>query len=71
MYKITFCRTGRFYTVNKKGSFTKEFNTLDEIVKFYIKSNNNLYTPNILKELTKKELSILSKKLDSQLMLVK
>ena len=36
MYKITFCRTSRFYINNKKGSFIKEFKTLDEIVKLSI-----------------------------------
>lgn len=71
MYKITFCRTSRFYTNNKKGSFIKEFKTLDEIVKFYLKSNNSLYCPKIKEELTKRELMIILRKLDSQLMLAK
>ena len=71
MYEITFCRTSKYYNPNKKGCFKKEFNTLDEIIKFYLKSNNKLYCPKIRDELTKKELWIVLKKLDSQLMLSK
>ncbi len=69
MYKITFCRTSRFRTNNKKGNFIKEFKTLDEIVKFYLKSNNNLWCPKIKEELTKREFFILCNKLNSQLLL--
>lgn len=71
MYKITFCRTSRFYINNKKGSFIKEFKTLDEIVKFYLKSNNKLWCPIIKEELTKREFFILCNKLNSQLLLNK
>lgn len=69
MYKITFCRTSRFYIKNKKGSFIKEFKTLDEIVKFYLKCNNKLWCPKIKEELTKREFFILFNKLNSQLLL--
>ena len=71
MYNITFYRISRFKTINKKGSFIKEFETLDEIVKFYLKDNNKLCCPKIKEELTKRELSIFLKKLNSQLMLVR
>ena len=71
MYEITFCRTGKYYAPNKKGCFKKEFNTIDEIVKFYLKSNHKVYAPNIFKELSKRELHILGKKLDSRLMISK
>ena len=71
MYNITFCRTSRFYNNNNKGSFIKEFKTLDEIVKFYLKANNKLYCPKIKEELTKRELMLILKKLDSQLMLAR
>ena len=65
MYNVTF---GRY---RKKGSFKKEFKTLDEIVKFYLKANNKLYCPKIKEELTKRELMIFLRKLDSQLMLAR
>lgn len=71
MYEITFCRTSKYRTPNKKGCFKKEFNTLSEIVAFYLKSNNKLYCPKIKEELTKRELMIILRKLDSQLMLAK
>ena len=71
MYEITFCRTSKYRVPNKKGCFKKEFNTLDEIIKFYLKANDKLYCPYLLKELSKKEIRILARKLDSQLMLCK
>ena len=71
MYTITFCRTSRYRTFNKKGRFKKEFNTLDEIVKFYLKANDKLYCPNVKNELTCKERRLVMIKLNSQLMLSK
>ena len=71
MYEITMCRKGKYKVPIKKRCFKKEFNTLDEIVKFYLNANNKLYCPYIFREVSKRELMILSKKLDSQLMLSK
>lgn len=67
MYLITFCRKGKYCVNNKKGSFIKEFKTLDEIVKFFIKCNNKLWCPKIKEELTNKEFHILLNKTGSQL----
>ena len=69
MYKISFCRRSKYCTPNKKGVFVKEFKTLDEIVKFYIKTNNNLWCPKIKEELTKREFVIFLNKLNSQITL--
>ena len=69
IYTITFCRRSRFYTPNKKGCFTKEFNTLNGVVKFLVNANDNLRCPKIKEELTKREFMILLNKLNSQLML--
>lgn len=69
MYEITICRKGNYRIPIKKRCFKKEFNTLDEIVRFYLKANNKLYCPYIFKEISKRELRILSSKLNSQLML--
>jgi hypothetical protein len=65
MYNITFSR------YKKRGFFKKEFKTIDEIVKFYLKANNKLRIPKLHKELSKKEIMIFGRKLDSQLMLAK
>ena len=69
MYDITFYRIGRYYRPNTKGCFTKTFNTLSEIVEFYLKSKNKLYAPYLLKELSRNEARIIANKLSSQLML--
>lgn len=70
MYTITVCRRGNHYK-NTKGFFKKEFNTLDEIVKFYLNANDNLYFPEIRKELTRREVGILCNKFSAQAMLSK
>lgn len=50
MYRITFVRLGNHYYRTgyqgrnpKKGFFTKEFNTIEEAVKFSIDSPNEVY----------------------------
>jgi len=68
MYKITCCRKGKYFNRQNKGCegcFTKEFKTLSEIAKFVKESHQNLFYPNLRKEITRKEMFILSDKLDS------
>ena len=64
MYIITCTRSGQYPRLNleKKGSFTKKFNTLSEIAKFMCKSRGSICFPMLREELNKKELMILYKK---------
>lgn len=65
MYKITFCRTGKYPCMNfgNKGLFVRTFNSLSDLAKFISSMDNALYTPYIRKELTKRERRILFNKI--------
>ena len=65
--KITCCRIGSKYKSNKeaKGQFTKGFKDLEEFVRFFVGARQSIWYPNIRKELSKRQLIVLSLKLYS------
>lgn len=66
MYKVTCCRKGKYITnAGTKGCFIKEFKTLSEFAKFAVKSYNSLFFPDLLKNFSRSEISILYKKINT------
>ena len=68
MYNITFYRFDTNYRSSiQKGLFKKQFSTLSDIAKFYVEGRHRMSMPRLSYELDKRELHILSSKINSLL----
>lgn len=67
MLRITCCRCGTSYRVNRhgKGQFVKEFKDLSDFARWWVKSRSKIYFPNIRKELSNRQKVTLLRKISS------
>lgn len=62
--KITICRLGTINHINikAKGSFVREFDSIESLARFFYDNLRIFFYPNLKKELSKEELNVLCNK---------
>lgn len=62
--KITICRLGTINhsNIKAKGSFVREFDSIESFVRFFYDNRRVFFYPYIKKELSKEELSVVANK---------